>query len=290
MSEYDEVVASLKLVALDDDSFLSRSPDFGWKRIYGGLLLSHALMAAQLTIDDRKRQIHSLHGYFLRPGNTSEDLRLTVERLLDGRTLSHRRVTITQRDKVMFAAQCSFRTKAEGLDYRPRMPDVPLPESLIDEAAMTDIYKKEATLETLRYFQRQKPFELRPVDHKSFMRPSANNPLCAPVWTRLRCMQAPDSDIAFALLAYLSDMTVLNASLSPHGRNFFARDITMASLDHAIWFHRIPDWSDWVLLVHHAAGNEAGMGLGGLRIFNRDGSLVASIMQQGFIKPKLPDF
>ncbi len=284
MSEYDEVVASFNLEKMDDNRFRSRSPRFGWRRIYGGLLLSHALRAAQLTVNTDHREPHSLHGYFLRPGEVAEPLELQVERLLDGRTISNRRVTITQGTRPVFCLQASFRKSAAGLVYQQPMPDVVPPEDLPDEKHLAGLYASVLSHGAQTYLKRGKVFELRPVDHRLFIHPDPQRRESGLIWARLRAKRQPAAELSWALLAYLSDMTALNGSLHPHGRNFFDADIQMASLDHALWIHNRPDWSDWLLMSHEAMGNEAGMGVGRVNLFNRTGTLVASVVQQGFIK------
>ncbi|WP_108880265.1 acyl-CoA thioesterase domain-containing protein [Anderseniella sp. Alg231-50] len=284
MSEYDEVVASFNLERLDDNRFRSRSPQFGWRRIYGGLLLSHGLRAAQMTMDDPQRNPHSVHGYFLRPGLIDQPLELQVERLLDGRSIANRRVTILQGGKPAFCLQASFRKPGSGLLHHPAMPDADPPEELPDETEIAALYASVLPAGAQKYLAREKVFELRPVNHQLFVHPDPDRPESSLTWARLRTTQQPAGDMSWALLAYLSDMTVLNGSLHPHGRNFFDADITMASLDHALWVHNPPDFSDWLLMSHEAMGNEAGMGLGRLSLFNRTGTLTASVAQQGFIK------
>jgi len=284
MSEYDEVVTSFNLERLNDNRFRSRSPQFGWRRIYGGLLLSHGLRAAQLTTGNAHREPHSLHGYFLRPGIISDPLELEVERLLDGRTIENRRITITQGNKPIFCLQASFRKSAAGLTHQPAMPKAVAPENLPDENELAALYSSVLSDGAQTYLKRGKVFELRPVDHELFVHPDPERPESGLIWVRLRMTRQPEPDLSWALLAYLSDMTALNGSLHPHGRNFFDADISMASLDHALWIHNLPDWSDWLLMNHEAMGNEAGMGVGRVNLFNRTGTLVASVVQQGFIK------
>ncbi|MEO9877498.1 MAG: acyl-CoA thioesterase domain-containing protein [Anderseniella sp.] len=284
MSEYDEVVASFNLERLDDNRFLSRSPKFGWRRIYGGLLLSHGLRAAQMTIDDPQRTPHSLHGYFLRPGNIDEQIELHVERMLDGRSIANRRVTLVQGGKPVFCLQASFRKPGPGLVHHPDMPDVNPPEGLPDETEITALHASALPTGAKSYLAREKVFELRPVDHELFVHPDPDRPESSLTWAKLRTTRQPSGELSWILLAYLSDMTVLNGSLHPHGRNFFDADITMASLDHSLWIHNQPDFSDWLLMSHEAMGNEAGMGLGRVCIFNRTGTLTASVVQQGYIK------
>lgn len=284
MSEYDEVVASFNLERLEDNRFRSRSPQFGWRRVYGGLFLSHGLRAAQMTIDDPQRIPHSLHAYFLRPGLVGEPLELQVERLLDGRSIVNRQVTIVQAAKPVFCLQASFRKAASGLAHQPTMPDAVPPEGLLDETGIAALYSSDLSTRTQTYLARKKVFELRPVSHQLFIHPKPDHPASSLTWARLRSTRKPPAELSWALLAYLSDMTVLNGSLHPHGRNFFDTEITMASLDHGLWIHNPPDFSDWLLMSHEAMGNEAGMGLGRLNIFNRTGTLTASVVQQGFIK------
>lgn len=283
VSEYDQVISSFHLEQLEDNLFRSRSPAIGWRRIYGGLLLAHAVRAAELTVPDGKK-LHALHGNFLRPGNTTEPITISVERLLDGRSIAHRRLTLEQLGKPVFVAGISFRNEAGGLYFAPDMPVAPDPELLPDEPAICAQYAGRLTENTLKYLSRPKVFELRPVRAEQFLFATDEPGEPMLMWFRLRSGQAPHSAWNTALLAYLSDMPVLNASLRPHGRNFFDPALSMASLDHALWQHAEPDWSDWLLATHDSLATEAGMGLGHVRIYNRSGSLCATVSQQGFIR------
>ncbi|MEE4236055.1 MAG: acyl-CoA thioesterase domain-containing protein [Anderseniella sp.] len=283
VSEYDLVISSFHLEQLEDNLFRSRSPAMGWRRIYGGLLLAHAARAAQLTVPADKN-FHALHGNFLRPGNTAEPIMISVERLLDGRSIVHRRLTLHQLGKPVFVASISFRSESGGLYFAPDMPAAPDPESLLDEATLCGQYASRLSENALKYLSRPKVFELRPVRPEQFLfaEDEPGKPML--MWFRLRAGQVPDSVLNTALLAYLSDMPVLNASLRPHGRNFFDPALSMASLDHALWQHAEPDWSDWLLATHDSLATEAGMGLGHVRIYNRSGRLCATVSQQGFIR------
>lgn len=286
MSEFEQVMSSLMLDRLEDNLFESRSPAVGWRRIYGGLLLAHAVHAAQQTVDAGK-QFHSVHASFLRPGNTGEPMRILVERLLDGRTVTHRRITITQIGKPVFIASVSFRSAGEGLDYAPRMPRIPEPDALEDETSICEANRAKLGENATKYLSRQKVFEIRPVDPDQFLFGHGRQAGHMPVWLRLRSASVPEPVFDAALLAYLSDMPVLNASLGPHQRTFFDSGLSLASLDHALWQHARPDWSDWLLATHDSLATEAGMGLGQVRIFNRNGILCSTVCQQGFIRPSI---
>lgn len=286
MSEYDQVIASFHLEQLEYNLFRSRSPAIGWRRIYGGLLLAHAVRAAQLTVSDGKA-LHALHGNFLRPGNVEEPMEISVERLLDGRSIVHRRITLQQRGKPVFVAGISFRSMAEGLMFAPDMPVAPDPQSLPDEQELCARFADRLPENALKYLSRPKVFELRPVSPEQFLFADDEPGRPMLMWFRLRAGQRPDPVWSSALLAYLSDMPVLNASLRPHGRNFFDPRLSMASLDHALWQHAEPGWSDWVLATHDSLATEAGMGLGHVRFYNRTGELCATVSQQGFIRQSI---
>lgn len=283
MSEFDLVLDSFQLERLQDNLFQSRSPAIGWRRIYGGLLLAHAVRAAQLSLDTDKT-IHSLHGNFLRPGSTNEPMLLEIERLLDGRSLAQRRLTIRQSGKPVFIANISFRAAADGLYFAPPMPTAPIPEDLDDEVSICAQYREKLSENAIKYLDRRKVFEIRPVDPAQFL--FAHGDTMAPmlVWYRLRSDRVSCPEMDPALMVYLSDMPVLNASLRPHGLNFFDTGLTMASLDHSIWQHAKPDWSNWLLATHESLATEAGMGLGHVRFYNRSGQLCATVSQQGFIR------
>ena len=283
MSEYDLVIASFQLERLEDNLFQSRSPAIGWRRTYGGLLLAHATEAARLTVGPDK-VFHSLHGSFLRPGNTSEPMVTSVEQLLDGRTIVHRRLTLTQLGKPVFTASISFRAPGDGLFFSPPMPATTAPEQLPDEKLLLSKYRDRLPESAHKYLSRLKAFEVRPVDAEQYLFAPGSQGSQMAAWFKLRSGRLPDAHYSPALLAYLSDMPVLNASLIPHNRNFFDPELSMASLDHALWQHAEPDWSDWILAIHESLGTEAGMGLGQVRFYNRTGTMVATVTQQGFIK------
>jgi acyl-CoA thioesterase-2 len=283
MSECDHVLDSFQLQKLEHNLFQSRSPSVGWRRIYGGLLLSHAVLAAEQDKPETM-QLHSLHGNFLRPGNTEQPLLLRVEPLLTGRTIAHRHVRIEQHGKTVFLANISFRNTAGGLSFRPAMPAAPAPQELADEQEIAKEFAGRLPGNAETYLKRNKAFELRPVNPQDllFGPGSAASPILT--WARLNTAQPPRQEHDTALLAYLSDMLVLNASLAPHGRSFFDSDLTMASLDHALWQHDQPDWSEWVLIEQESLASDAQMGLGHTRIYNRSGSLCATVTQQGFTR------
>jgi acyl-CoA thioesterase-2 len=283
MSELDQVLASFQLQKLEDNLFQSRSPSVGWRRTYGGLLLAHAVLAAEQDKPE-SMHLHSLHGNFLRPGNTEEPMLLRVEPHLTGRTIAHRQVTIGQFGKTVFLASVSFRNTSGGLHFAPAMPSARAPEELADEAQIAAAFADRLPGNAGKYLQRPKAFELRPVKPEDLLfgpRPATSEIL---TWARLRSDDQPQQDHHTALLAYLSDMLVLNASLAPHGRSFFDASLTMASLDHAMWQHARPDWSDWLLISQDSLSSEAQMGLGQTRIFNRSGILCATVSQQGFTR------
>jgi acyl-CoA thioesterase II len=283
MNEYDLVLDSFYFDRLDDNLFQSRSPQVGWHRIYGGLLLAHAVQAAQLTVTDGK-VFHSLHGSFLRPGDMSASMVLDVGQLLNGRSVANRQVTIRQNDKPVFTANLSFRGTSGGLTYAPGMPDAAAPETLPDEATILARYQDTLPGNAVKYLHREKVFELRPVNARRFILADTVDDSPLLLWVRLRAPTPPGPELNAVLLSYLSDMAVLNASLVPHGRNFFDPALTLASLDHALWQHAPADFSNWMLVTHDCLSSEAQMGLGHTRIYNRDGSLCATVSQQGMTR------
>ena len=283
MNEYDLLLDSFHFDRLDDNLFQSRSPQVGWRRTYGGLLLAHAVRAGGYTIGDGKI-FHALHGNFLRPGDVSVPMVLQVERLLDGRTVANRRITIRQNDKRVFTASLSYRSTSGGLSYAPPMPAAPPPENVPDEPAILAGFGNRLPDSAVKYLSRRKVFELRPVDARKFVLADFSDTSPLLLWVRLRATTPPSADLNAVLLSYLSDMAVLNASLVPHGRNFFDPALTLASLDHALWQHAPADLSDWMLITHDCLSSEDQMGLGQTRIYNRDGSLCATVSQQGMTR------
>jgi len=277
-----DLVKLLDLEEIEMNHYRGISPQEGWQRVYGGQVLGQALVAASRTVEE-DRQAHSLHGYFLRPGDVKVPILYKVDRIRDGRSFTTRRVVAVQRGKAIFSMSISFQTPESGLEHQTTAPEVPPPEDLESEVSLRE---KEAHLlpEAFRAtFTRNRPIEVRPIDPVSIVEPEKGEPsqLC---WMRVR--EGLDSDLRLhqCVLAYLSDWSLLDTATRPHAVSFLNPKMQVASLDHAMWFHRSFRADDWLLYVQDSpsAGGSRGFNRG--LIFDREGRLVASAVQEGLMR------
>lgn len=281
-----DLVAILTLEQIEDNIFRGRSPAVGWQRVFGGLVISQALVAASNTVTGRPP--HSLHGYFLLPGDPATPIIYEVDRLRDGRSFTTRRATAIQHGRPIFMLAASFQVEEEGLHHAVRMPDVPAPEDLPDEAAFLQRLGDRLPAAVRSYFERERPLELRPIDLERF-NPSARH--LEPqqrIWMRIKGPIGDDPALHRAAMAYMSDMTLLDAALVIHRRSVFDPGLQVASLDHALWFHRPFRADEWLLYAQDSPTSQAARGLSRGMIFSQDGTLVASVAQEGLIRPRTP--
>lgn len=262
-----------------DDLFEGRSRSrFPSRRIFGGQVLGQALMAASRTVDT-DRPVHSMHGYFLRPGDVEHPVRFSVENLRDGRSFSARRVLALQHGRPIAGMSASFQYPGEGLDHADEMPDVPDPASLPTTAQVFAGIDDPAA----HYWAHERPFDVRHVDEPIYLRPDPSRAVTGAVWMRA-VGPVPDSQLLHrALLAYASDYTMLEPILRVHGKSW-VDGIAMASLDHSMWWHRDVRVDEWLLYVLRTPSAQECRGLGIGRVFSRDGRLVASIAQEGMFR------
>ncbi|MCB1500141.1 MAG: acyl-CoA thioesterase II [Bauldia sp.] len=278
----------LDLEKLEENLFRGRSPQVGWQRVFGGLVIGQALVAAARTVE--ARVAHSLHGYFMLPGDPSVPIVYQVDRIRDGKSFVTRRVVAIQHGKAIFSMSCSFQTPEEGLDHQIPMPDVPPPEELPSEAELRALFLDSAPEPVRRYWERERPIEIRPVDLRHYMSREGLDPR-QKVWIRASGPLPDDPDIHRCVLAYASDMTLLDTSLFYHGRSIFDRDLQVASLDHALWFHRPFRADEWLLYAEDSPSASGARGFNRGSLFARDGRLIASVTQEGLIRPRavVPD-
>ena len=270
----------LDLERLEEDLYRGQSPVTTWQRVFGGQVVAQSLVAAQRTVPEALI-VHSLHGYFMRPGDTELPIVFQVERLRDGRSFSTRSVRAIQHGKPIFIMSASFQVEETGFEHQVDMPDVPPPEALEASDIMNDSAHAPAPIRN--YWKRERPIEIRPVDLEDFLWRKKKSRQQS-IWIRANGEPPKGRDYQSAFLAYMSDMTLLDSTLYPHESSVFSDRIQGASLDHAVWFHRPFEISDWLLYVHESpsAGNARGLGQG--RIFTRQGRLVASVAQEGLIR------
>lgn len=277
------VLDLLKVERLEVDLFRGISPDETSQRVFGGQVIGQAMMAAYQTVEERA--CHSMHAYFIRPGDPNVPIIYQVDHSRDGRSFTTRRVVAIQHGKQIFNLAASFQVPEEGWFHEADMPDVPGPEDL---KSRLDLRKEAAHLfpEAMRkQMTRARAIEMRPVDPADFFDPKPM-PAKHSIWFRAnRCFE-DDPAIHQCLMAYASDMSLLDSGTRPHGISWHSGEAMMASLDHAMWFHAPARADEWLLYTQdspHAGGARSfnrGM------IFKQDGTLVASVAQEGLMRPK----
>ena len=278
----DDLVDLLSLESIEENLFRGRSQDLGFRQLYGGQVLGQSLSAASQTVEDA-RHVHSLHGYFLRAGDAKLPVVYSVDRVRDGGSFSTRRVTAIQRGQPIFTCSASFQYDEGGFEHQAQMPDVVGPENLPSEVelarAMADKLPERIRDKVLC----PKPIEIRPVTERDPFDPKPADPIKY-VWFRADGSLADIPALHKYLLAYASDFGLLTTSLLPHGKSVWHKEMQIASLDHALWFHRDLRADDWLLYAIDSpwAGNARGFNRGS--IFNRAGQLVASSTQEGLIR------
>ena len=276
----DDLVALLDVEQIEVNIFRGRSPDENRQRVFGGQVAGQALISAARTIDQVGREVHSLHAYFVRPGDPTIPILYEVDRLRDGTSFSTRRVIAIQHGKVIFNLQASFHAAEPGLDYQLTMPtNVPAPESLPDFKTRMEPYKKQLG----EWYDRPRPIDVRYVDTDPGSR-EGNPRQGQRVWMRADGKLPTDSVLHACIVTYASDMTLLDTALLPHGIGWTDGKVQMASLDHAMWFHRPFRADDWLLYDQTSFSTSSARGLAGGSIFSSNGELAISVVQEGLIR------
>lgn len=280
----DHLVAALKLEKLEENLFRGPRASIGWQRVFGGQVLGQALSAACQTVD-AARPIHSLHGYFMLAGDPEREIIYDVERTRDGGSFTTRRVKAIQHGSVIFTMSASFQRHEEGYDHQDQMPAVPEPESLPAVADLMERFKGMVPEKTRLFWQRENPVEMRIIDPARYTARQAR-PAAQAIWMRANGRLPADPVMHQALLAYASDFTLLDTALIPHGKVLFDPDLQLASLDHAMWFHRPFAADEWLLYVQDSPSGAAARGFCRGLIYARDGRLVASTVQEGLMRKR----
>lgn len=265
-----------------EDIFTGASHPMPSGRIYGGQVLAQSLIAAERTLPE-DRAVHSMHGYFLRPGDASQGITIAVDRIHDGRSFSTRRSQAYQNGVPIFSMIASFQDEGPGVEHAEPMPtDVPAPEDLLpDEATVEGLPGGAARMLTDR------AADVRHIGQPLYLPNTDERVPQQGVWMRLRAPLPDDPRLHRAALAYLSDMTIQESILRAHGAYWALPGLKVASLDHAMWWHRPARVDDWLLYVQESPNARGGRGLATGRIYTRDGSLVASVAQEIMIR--VPD-
>lgn len=275
----DDLVTLLDLEVIEVNLFRGRSPDESRQRVFGGQVAGQALVAATRTVEP-DRFVHSLHAYFLRPGDPTTPIVYEVDRIRDGKSFTTRRVVAIQHGKAIFNLQASFHVHEQGPDHQIDMPShVPAPDSLPDFRTRMAPYRERMG----EWYDRPRPIDIRYIDGDPFSR-QGNAAAGQRVWMRGDGVLPDDPTLHACIVTYASDMTLLDTTVLPFGLSWESPDMQMASLDHAMWFHRPFRADDWLLYDQSAISSGTGRGLAGGAIFTADGTLAVTVVQEGLAR------
>ena len=278
-----KLVALLDVAPLGDDHFSAESDDLGFPNVFGGQVLGQALMSASRTVESRLA--HSLHAYFLRPGNPHRGIDYEVQRVRDGGTFTVRRVIARQDEREILTAMVSFQVAEAGFEHQLDCPDAPDPETLTSEQRLREGIASLIPEERREQMMKERAIEIRPVDPVDPLKPDVRPPH-RQSWFRAQGELPDDPVLHRAMLAYASDFGLLATSMQPHGLGFSTPGMQVASLDHAIWFHRPLRMDEWLLYDMDSPSASFGRGMNRGTVFSRDGGLVASVAQEALIRQR----
>ncbi len=283
MTALDELVNLLDLEAIEVNLFRGVSPDENRQRVFGGQVAGQALVAATRTVEPG-RHVHSLHAYFLRPGDPTVPILYEVDRIRDGKSFTTRRVVAIQHGKAIFNLQASFHTAEDGPDYQAPMPlDVPHAETLPDFKTRMAPYKDRMG----EWYDRPRPIDVRHIDADPFSRQGVKS-YGQKVWLRADGRLPDDPTLHACIVTYASDMTLLDTTVLPFGLSWETPGMQMASLDHAMWFHRPFRADDWLLYDQHPISTGGARGLAGGALYTAEGHLAVSVVQEGLVRVPQP--
>ena len=277
----EDLIQLLKLERIEDNIFRGESRDIGGAQVFGGQVVGQALSAAHHTVDDRVA--HSLHAYFLRRGDMTAPIIYEVDRARDGGSFSVRRVVAIQHGRPIFNLAASFHEPEKGLEHQADMPDVPGPDGLQDVTEFASETLARVPEKMRRFLTEQRPFEFRPVRPVNFEHPERLPPE-KQVWIKAVDNLPDEYSLHQNLLAYVSDYELLGTSTLPHGLLFGRGMVQMASLDHALWFHRDVRVDQWLLYAFDSPNASGARGFARGQFFTEDGVLVASAVQEGLVR------
>jgi acyl-CoA thioesterase-2 len=276
-----DLVKLLELERIEELIFRGQSRDLGGSRVFGGQVLGQALTAASYTVDGR--QVHSLHAYFLVGGDVNAPIVYEVEVARDGKSFSNRRVVAIQHGRPIFNMTASFQVPEEGLEHAAEMPEVPGPEGLADVRELPPAVLEKVPEKMRRFLTHERPFEFRPVEPIQVIAPPREAPT-RHIWVKTVDTLPDNADLHRNVLAYVSDYQLVSTATLPHGIHFAEGNVQLASLDHAMWFHRPFRADEWLLYAMESPNASSGRGLALGRFFTRDGRLVASTAQEGVVR------
>jgi acyl-CoA thioesterase-2 len=277
--DISSLVSVLDLEQLEVNLFRGYSPQNGWKRVFGGQVVGQALVAAARTVEDRF--VHSLHCYFLLGGDPKVPIIFDVDRIRDGKSFTTRRVVAIQHGQAIFSMSVSFHKEETGISHQFPMPDVPAPDSLPSE----DEIKARVPPDMRGFWRLDRPIELRPVNLERYLM-TGKPDLVQKIWFRTKGRLPDDKRTHQCALAYASDFSLLSAAIVQHGRQLFDPTLMVASLDHAVWFHRDFRADEWLLYVQDSPSAEGARAFCRGLIYDRKGVLVASVAQEGMVRER----
>lgn len=279
MAAIDDLIGLLDLEPIEVNVFRGRSPDDQRQRVFGGQVAGQALVAAGRTVGP-ERPVHSLHAYFLRPGDPSVPILYQVDRIRDGRSFTTRRVVAVQHGQPVFNLAASFHVVEEGFDHQLPTPAAPLPEGLPTLGERMEPYREQLG----EWYTRPRPIDIRHVGDPPHVRGGGPRPPCQQVWIRADGALPDDPLLHACVVTYASDLTLLDSILLAHGTSWLDPELMGASLDHAMWFHRPFRADDWLLYDQESPSAHGSRGLGQGRIYTRGGAHVVSVVQEGLFR------
>ena len=281
--ELKDLLELLDLEQIEANLFRGVSPSEGWQRVYGGQVLGQALMAASRTVADASRTAHSLHGYFLRPGDTTIPIIYKVDRIRDGKSFTTRRVVALQKGRAIFNMAASFQVAEAGLEHQFDMPQVKPPEACQSYAQLRARYAEDIPADYKASVTRPQPIDMRFAEPFNEFRPEKMPPF-QHCWIKTVDAMPADARLNQCLLAYASDMTLIDTAARPHGVAWTDVNFQVASLDHAMWFHRPFRTDEWLLYAQDSPFAGGGRGLSRGSFYSQSGQLIASVAQEGLMR------
>jgi len=277
----ENLVSILDLEKIEENLFRGHNPEVTWQRVFGGQVIGQALVAAYRTVENRI--CHSLHAYFLRPGDPHLPILYEVDRSRDGKSFTTRRVVAIQHGEQIFNMAASFQIQEAGFEHQDKMPDMPQPEDLLPDHELRKAVADQISEGMRSHFKRARPIEVRPISPTDYLHAEPTEPVNN-VWFRASSEVGDDVALNQCILAYASDMSLLDTSLRPHGMSWFDGTVQTASIDHAMWFHRPFRADEWLLHLQDSPSAGGARGFNRGSIYKRDGTLVASVAQEGLIR------
>jgi len=282
-SVLEELVGLLRLEKTGPGRFRGQSQDLGFGNLFGGQVLGQALSAAAASVPADRRRAHSLHAYFLRRGDAARPIDYAVDCIRDGHSFTTRRIVASQEGRAIFNMSVSFQVPESGLEHQDPAPKVPGPEGIASQREIALRASSRLPREVRTRFFCRHPIEVRPINPMQPESLQKREPLRF-TWLKARGRLPDDETLHQCLLAYASDFGLVSTALYPHGRSFWDPQMQVASLDHAMWFHRDFRMDDWLLYTMRSPSASGARGLNSGQIFTRDGKLVASVVQEGLIR------